>query len=407
MADLFKPDMSAVLERTHTAGHFDAFLLPVYEALSNSIHNLLDKFGGENISTSGRLKFDFSIGSRPEEFSVTISNNGDGLDRHNYQAFRTPFTGNKLKRGGKGFGRFIAFKVFEEVNYYSKSKLLNEEIEKLSFKFDVFASEEIIETTGGIPPESTTGCAVTYKQVKKAYYHRWEELSEERILDHLSGNFLTYLVDGRMPDTKVVIGSKEFDLRSHFTRVFQHEKTHNFLIDLRGIAYEFKCDVSRAERGKPFSRHALMFFADNRLLGAGRAIENKLGKPAFQRVNGSEYVIIASLSGEFLDTNANQARTSLESSDEEILEIVDRSCKSILTTESEQHEKIKSTQRDDVVQLLARHPLLRYGLTGSTVAEYVRSKPNNWRQENFVSDLAIQRFREEKRMVIFCLKYYI
>ena len=36
-----------------------------------------------------------------------------------------------------------------------------------------------------------------------------------------------------------------------------------------------------------------MFFADNRLLGAGRAIENKLGKPAFQRSDGTEYVVIA------------------------------------------------------------------------------------------------------------------
>jgi hypothetical protein len=41
--------------------------------------------------------------------------------------------------------------------------------------------------------------------------------------------------------------------------------------------------------------------------------------------------------------------------------------------------------------------LLRYGLSGNTVAEYVRSKPNNWRQENFVSDLTIQRLREERR----------
>jgi hypothetical protein len=56
-----------------------------------------------------------------------------------------------------------------------------------------------------------------------------------------------------------------------------------------------------------------------------------------------------------------------------------------------------SRTRDEVVQLLSRHPLLRYGLSGTTIADYVRSKPNNWRQENFVSDLAIQRLREERR----------
>ena len=120
-----------------------------------------------------------------------------------------------------------------------------------------------------------------------------------------------------------------------------------------------------------------MFFADNRLLGAARSIENKLGKPAFQRSDGTEYVVIASLSGDFLDKHANQARTQLEADEDEILDIVDRACQAIITTESEQQEIIKTTQRDEVIQLLSRHPLLRYWLSGNTVTEYVRSKPNN------------------------------
>jgi|SRR5271165_7028634 len=115
MAQLLKPDMPAVLERTHLAQSFDAFLLPVYEAGSNAIHALLDKFGAAKIATAGKLSFSFSIGSHPDEFTVTVSDNGNGLDEPNYLSFLTPFTGHKLKRGGKGFGRFVAFKVFEEI----------------------------------------------------------------------------------------------------------------------------------------------------------------------------------------------------------------------------------------------------------------------------------------------------
>ncbi|SIQ66069.1 hypothetical protein SAMN05880592_104280 [Bosea sp. TND4EK4] len=401
MAQLFKPDMPAVLERTHLAGHADAFLLPVYEAGSNAIHSLLDIHGGAKIAAEGKLVFSFSLGTTPEEFTVTISDNGCGLDDSNYKAFLTPFTGHKLKRGGKGFGRFVAFKVFNDVLYRSKSKGPNGSIVTRNFKFDVYADEEIIDLIGGNGPEFDTGCAVTFKQIKPSYHKKWEELNAERILNHLSSNFLTYLVDGRMPDTRVFIGAEEFDLRSHFASVFSHEKTHEFPVELRDASYQFKCDVSRVARGKPFARHALMFFADNRLLGAGRAIENKLGKSAFQKSDGSEYVVIASLSGEFFDENANQARTSLEASDDEILEIVDKACQAILATESEQHDKIKKDQRDEVVQLIARHPLLRYGLNGITIADYVKSKPNNWRQENFVSDLAVQRLREERRWTSF------
>ena len=110
MAQLLKPDMPAVLERTHIAGHFDAFMLPIYEAGSNSIHALLDRFGGANIATDGKLIFAFSIGTLPEEFSVTVSDNGGGLDDQNYLAFCTPFTGHKLRRGGKGLVALLHLK---------------------------------------------------------------------------------------------------------------------------------------------------------------------------------------------------------------------------------------------------------------------------------------------------------
>jgi len=55
---------------------------------------------------------------------------------------------------------------------------------------------------------------------------------------------------------------------------------------------------------------------------------------AFGHADGSEYVIVASLSGEFLDANANQARTNLEASEDEIIEIVDKAVSSYLRPKS-------------------------------------------------------------------------
>ena len=118
-------------------------------------------------------------------------------------------------------------------------------IETRSFRFDVYADEEIIDVAGGIASEFLTGCAVTLRQVKAQYHRRWEELSADRFSMCLSSNFLTYLVDGRMPDTKVIVGDEEFDLRSHFARLFSHEDLHLFPRSPRGDVYEFRCDVSR------------------------------------------------------------------------------------------------------------------------------------------------------------------
>ena len=265
------------------------------------------------------------------------------------------------------------------------------------FKFDVYQDEEIIRLRGKREFAFDRGCSVTYSVIREEYINRWKELTEKAFLDNLTQNFLTYLVDGRMPDTKVVYNGSETDLRAHFSKVFHHEESHTFSVNLDGHDYDFKLDVSRADRGAPFDRHALLFFADSRILGKGRPIEAKLGRSFFQRSDGSEYVIIASVSGEYLDRYANNDRTFLEASEKDISEIVDRACSFIMETEKDQNDQIKLDQLNNVVEVLQTHPLLKFGLAGKTVEQYVDKKPNNWNTERFVSDLSIQRLRAERR----------
>lgn len=392
MPHLEKPDMSAILERTHIGSHFDAFMLPIYEAGSNSIHSIIEKFGVDHACEKGNLVFDFSKGTTPDEFSVTIHDNGNGLDKDNYKAFRTPFTGNKLKKGGKGFGRFIAFKVFKEITYYSRSIT-----DILSFKFDVFANEEIINLSGESQTQFAEGCSTTYRQIREQFNSHWQRLEKSEILESIARNFMTYLVLGHMPKTTVIFDGESFDVADHFNKVFSDTTTFTFVVELRDKAEDFTCDISRSKKGKTFRRHSLLFFADHRVLGAGRSIENKLGRPSFRDEAGGDYVIIASISGDFIDRNANTTRTHLEATEDEIAAIVDAACSKIGETESAQVDKIKEAQKTEVTTLLHRHPLLRSGLSGITIGEYVRSKPNNWRTENFVSDLALQRHREDRK----------
>ncbi|WP_439409606.1 hypothetical protein ACNJX9_16940 [Bradyrhizobium sp. DASA03076] len=61
--------------------------------------------------------------------------------------------------------------------------------------------------------------------------------------------------------------------------------------------------------------------------------------------------------------------------------------------EHAQIDKIKSDQSADVSEALRENPILRLGLKGKSVLEYVATKPNNWSSEEFVSDLTIERFR--------------
>lgn len=68
-------------------------------------------------------------------------------------------------------------------------------------------------------------------------------------------------------------------------------------------------------------------------------------------------------------------------------------CGVIQKTETKQIEKIKSTQSTDLDTALKENPILRLGVRGKTISEYVASKPNNWKAQEFISDLAIERYR--------------
>lgn len=394
MPELKKPDMVAVLARTNLARHIGGFLLPIFEAVSNSIHSISEKYEANDIQRLGRILINVVDTVDIDKFSITVTDNGSGLDRKNFDAFLTPFTGNKLRKNGKGFGRFIAFKVFERVEYES---LVKSDDKTLRFIFNVYEDEEIKPLKGRTEFPFDEGCSVRYSDIRDEYINRWKDLRDKSFLDNLTQNFLTYLVNGRMPETKVIYNGKETDLREHFTKVFHHEESHDFHVFLDGEERAFRLDVSRADRNAPFERHALLFFADSRILGKGRAIEAKLGKPFFERADGSEYVVIASVSGEYLDQNANNDRTFLEAPEKDVSEIVDKACSFIMETEKEQNEQIKSEQRNNVTEILQSHPLLRFGLAGKTVEQYVDRKPNNWNTERFVSDLSIQRLRAERR----------
>ncbi|WP_266016747.1 hypothetical protein [Brucella intermedia] len=92
-------DMVAVIERTNLRPNPDNFLLPMFESISNSYHSISDKFGIENIE-SGTIV----INIKKDPSYITVQDNGLGLNKECMESFRTPFTGQNLKKGAKVLG---------------------------------------------------------------------------------------------------------------------------------------------------------------------------------------------------------------------------------------------------------------------------------------------------------------
>lgn len=93
------------------------------------------------------------------------------------------------------------------------------------------------------------------------------------------------------------------------------------------------------------------------------------------------------------ETRLNDSRTGLSLPVKAVESIVSSMAAVIEEKEQSQIVKIKQEQRDSLSGALRENPILRIGLRGRSIAEYVAAKPNNWSAEEFVSDLAIERFR--------------
>ena len=104
---------------------FSGALLPVFEAVINSIHAVAESPHPENGIIRVHLERDLTQQSFPSDVvgiipgpmrSVTIRDNGVGFTDLHYKSFCTADTREKANIGGKGIGRFLWLKAFDHAD---------------------------------------------------------------------------------------------------------------------------------------------------------------------------------------------------------------------------------------------------------------------------------------------------
>lgn len=128
-------------------------------------------------------------------------------------------------------------------------------------------------------------------------------------------------------------------------------------------------------------------------MGFPKDLTNKLGEAHFVNDKDEKYIVIAVVRGEAFERRLNDARTSIDLPPKVVESIVSAVSEVIQAKESSQIAKIKQGQSKELDEALKENPILRLGLRGRPLSEYVAAKPNHWRAEQFISDLAIERYR--------------
>ncbi len=391
---LVKPDMTAVLSRTHITLDAHGFLLPIFEAVSNAIHGIEVRYEGR-AQSEGRIDISFTNANDPSNILISVTDNGVGLDDINYNSFKTPFSGHKLTKRGRGFGRFIAFKVFSRILYSSRYEFVGAEFLR-AFRFDIHQQDEFIYFDAE-PDFAHVGMRVEYNAPLRPWHDLIRQIKQHEVSDQIASHFLPQFLYGWLPDITISFdGGEPESITSIFKGIFVESGNGELKVEIDGINETIKYSLSKIPKTKSFKNHCLLFAAADRIVGSARDLTNIIGTPNFKDENNEDYIVLAVVRGDVFENRLNDARTGINLSPKDVERIVGAISQVIQENESLQIAKIKASQSLDLVDALRENPILRIGLRGKTVDEYVNKKPNNWTAQQFVSDLAIERFRSSK-----------
>jgi len=163
----------------------------LFEAITNAIHAKATKITCKLNSADIPANNEGIELIHKKVDTITVSDNGEGLNNDNYDSFCKYRTEHKKKLGCKGVGRFVFLKVYENVNY--KSELKTEQEER-TFKFHLdFETEDIKKTPKKVEKNLTE---ISFSRLTPSYIDHDKHLDRriELDLDAIRNKVLLHLI---------------------------------------------------------------------------------------------------------------------------------------------------------------------------------------------------------------------
>lgn len=227
--------MDEVLLKTSLAGkirnlrHFKTeALLPLFEAIANSIHAIEELGNIKNGRIIVRIKRDPQMAgldfdgddTYPNIIGFEVEDNGIGFNERNYESFQTAESIYKQNIGGKGIGRFLWLKAFNNVNI--DSTFLNADNSYVNRKIDFSIGKGVSQLshapTKMLRHKTTVilnGFSEEYRRQPSAYK------TTSKIAQRIFENCLTRYISDLAPKILVVdeIDNKSIDLTELYSEI--------------------------------------------------------------------------------------------------------------------------------------------------------------------------------------------
>ncbi|MBS1028862.1 ATP-binding protein [Gluconobacter albidus] len=333
-------------------------LLPLFEAVSNSIHAIEGRFGTES-ANKGKISIDIlrrddDKNSHPCGFRIT--DNGIGLNAQNWKSFRTSDSELKIQKGGKGVGRLAWLKALSDCQIVSTFDEKNSKNQrKFSFSLQENSSRPIHNHRLKYGVHDEIGTEINLCPFKTIYEVQCPK-KFETIAAKIVGHFLKYCILGNLPEIILVDVDGGTEIRKFYK---DHLEKTDVTIIKRGDDTEDDLLIYHTLLNKKLKflenggKHWI-FYAGNDRVVRETPIDGQLGLKYVGK--NSDCVYIGLVTGDYLDQHVNAERTAFtfgENSYDSIHHRVVNDAKAFLI---EYIERVRVLQRETAEYVIKENP---------------------------------------------------
>ena len=315
-----------ILRAVENIGSRTKVYTPLIEIIVNAIQAIEDKDidNGQIDIIVERLRQEELFENIPTVSSFLVKDNGIGFTDENRDSFDTLYSDHRLSQGGKGFGRFICLKYFEDLEIES----IYQEDEKFKFrKFRMGKENDIIvDEESGDSNERNTRTMVKLARVKDG---KFIDKKLSTIARTLTERLLPYFIDQDYSCPTIAItesdGSDKIVLNDFVGNTLSdfieeiNLPSNNFGLHGNGVDYEFIVRLFKFY--SPRDRHSKVSLVAHQREVTSTAIHEYIPEfveefcdkqPDRPDSRPRNYVVKAYVFGDYLDENVSLERGGFE-----------------------------------------------------------------------------------------------
>ncbi|MFC0119170.1 ATP-binding protein [Pseudoalteromonas xiamenensis] len=287
-------------------------LMPVFEAVVNSIHSIEENGNSDNgkvvlrINRATQESLDFDAKSLPPILGFTITDNGCGFDETNFKSFETLDSDHKIDKGCRGVGRLMWLKVFDLVEVESHFVDGDGQLKKRVFRFN--DKSGVHSENLQVATEQQPGTKIKLVGFDESY-RKQVPTKGLTVANQLLEHVLWYFVrQGSAPDIQVEDTGEIFELDS-LLEEHMHASAFSETITIGDFSFDLTHIKFRASVNK---KHQLALCAANRLVKE-ESIQGKI-PGLYGKISDAsgEFTYTCYVSSGYLDERVRSERTSFD-----------------------------------------------------------------------------------------------